>query len=612
MDQEEGPGLSAARGHLRSAEALLRSLQPPRAARPGRSWSARWRLLRRAAEDLRRLLTGWAPAMDREESPEAGRRRRELEARSLRAESALRDLEERQDGAQRDWERVFAELERVQEGWRLLAEEGWAVPPPAGALPRLTLKADRVTTLWARLLSEQAEALRDSARLESAGRWITDVCLPVLEAKSSGAQAGALAALRRRLDEMDRRRRAAPSPAAPAAPGGADSLLSELDEARDRARSLGERLEELTARNSSEAEQALVRGNSQAAEIRGLRGKLEEHAAEAESWKALCEESRRAAAALQAASLAAAAELSPLRGQAAKLEAQAAVLRSQLEGARTREALSSQERVKAEEALRSLGQGAQEEAARLNAACQEAQSREALARGALRDAMSRAAALEAAREVLRRDGEAALRPVEERAEDLHQRLGVAVTEVLDLRGRLQDAEGLLARSRAAEQVALSQAEGERRDHLWETRSWKEFAEPPEVSLRVLRLADALTHAKAQALEGAAVQAAEIEKLRGHIAELKQAAAAQKEKAARLPSELEALKQADAAHREMAVRLHAKLKDLKHAEATQREKTARLQAELEEARMTDAAHRETAERLQAELQELRKAAQRSGQ
>ena len=128
-------GLQAARSEIAAAAARLRRLkreltQPSRPA----ARLERWRALRRTIEGLREALSGWAEIHATESldaSADSRRRRRELEARALRAESALSEVEARAQRLDEEHARVLAEIERVHEGWRLLRED--LAPPGAAA-----------------------------------------------------------------------------------------------------------------------------------------------------------------------------------------------------------------------------------------------------------------------------------------------------------------------------------------------------------------------------------------------------------------------------------------------------------------------------------------------
>src|SRR3989338_8966929 len=153
-------GLVQARSLMLEAQAKLkylkRAFNPKPARKPG-DWALDWNRLRRRLESLLELIGDWAPAVsDAEPRGDADwlRRRREMDARALRVESALRALEEKQDALDLDRQRTLAELERVREGWRLLREETHpgAEALPEGTLPALISRAQGLTDLWENLM----------------------------------------------------------------------------------------------------------------------------------------------------------------------------------------------------------------------------------------------------------------------------------------------------------------------------------------------------------------------------------------------------------------------------------------------------------------------------
>ena len=118
-DPQEPDGLSEARGRLREAQAKLQRLkraitpEPEKKGSEGRSQD--WLLLRERLEALRDLLGGWAQAVEDSElqgNADWMRRKREMDARALRVESALRELEEKQQSLDQDRQRRLVKANR--------------------------------------------------------------------------------------------------------------------------------------------------------------------------------------------------------------------------------------------------------------------------------------------------------------------------------------------------------------------------------------------------------------------------------------------------------------------------------------------------------------------
>jgi len=168
-----------------------------------------WRLLRRTLERLQRSierirLAAW-PA-ESKTRPEWERRRRELEARSLRTESAQRELESRQKKLDAEWDRVFSELENIQEGWLLLQGElppGQDDPDFAAALQERLAKLE---LLWGQVLQEEAHLARERGLVDRLWRWLVGVWVPsVDDVLPPGAAQQAWTPIRRRIFDLDRR-----------------------------------------------------------------------------------------------------------------------------------------------------------------------------------------------------------------------------------------------------------------------------------------------------------------------------------------------------------------------------------------------------------------------
>ncbi|MFA6094032.1 MAG: ATP-binding protein [Elusimicrobiota bacterium] len=192
---------------LLEMESLRRSAGPVEMRRRF-SGPRAWRLLRRTLERFQQLLGrvregAWPdPGLAK---PEWERRRRELEARGLRAESAQRELEAKRRASDADWERVSAELESLQEGWLLLARE---LPPgdPSKLCADLQERLSRMEGLFGELLEEEAQLQRERAMVDRLWRWLVGVWLPSAEeGLPQGADQSTWSSLRRRIQDLDRR-----------------------------------------------------------------------------------------------------------------------------------------------------------------------------------------------------------------------------------------------------------------------------------------------------------------------------------------------------------------------------------------------------------------------
>lgn len=300
------PGLAEARGHLREAQAKLKYLKRsfnPKPERPPGDWALDWNRLRRRLESLIQLTGDWAPA--REDAETRGdadwrRRRREMDARSLRVESALREVEEKQEALDLDRQRTLAELERVREGWRLLREETHGGPEalPEGTLPALISKAQGLTELWENLMSREAQTAREYERVERLWRWIYSVSLPTLEEKAvSGPEAPLLPTLRRLLEDLDRRWRQLQNRVKKVVDVGFIPVerkqrheLAEAIARGDKLAQEGEALRERLDARSADKDSRIAELEKQ---VEGFQTSLQKGRTEIQFWRDLCEASRR-------------------------------------------------------------------------------------------------------------------------------------------------------------------------------------------------------------------------------------------------------------------------------------------------------------------------------
>ncbi|MFA6030075.1 MAG: ATP-binding protein [Elusimicrobiota bacterium] len=207
----DDPNLERSRAMMRRTllemESLRRAAAPPGERRRYTGPRA-WRLLRRTLERVQQVLGrvregSWPdPVSSR---PEWERRRRELEARSLRAESAQRELERRRQSDGAEWDRVFSELEAVQEGWLLLQKE-LPAGDPAATLAALQERLARVEVLFGELLEEESQLQRERALVDRLWRWLSGVWVPAAEEGiPEGAAQEAWSSMRRRVGDLDRR-----------------------------------------------------------------------------------------------------------------------------------------------------------------------------------------------------------------------------------------------------------------------------------------------------------------------------------------------------------------------------------------------------------------------
>jgi hypothetical protein len=168
-----------------------------------------WRLLRRTLERIYRSFEGlrlaaWPAGAD--SRPEWERRRRELEARALRTETAQRELESRQKSLDSEWSRVFSELESVHEGWLTLHAELPAGEKDSDSIGVLQERLARLEALWGELLQEEAHLARERGLVDRLWRWLVGVWVPSIEdSLPDGPARQAWASIRRRITDLDRR-----------------------------------------------------------------------------------------------------------------------------------------------------------------------------------------------------------------------------------------------------------------------------------------------------------------------------------------------------------------------------------------------------------------------
>lgn len=185
---------------------------PTPAGEPGAVPTPGWTRLRAVMEGLVVVLRGAVNAttarrLDDALRPQWERRRRELEARLLRVETARRELEAKQEGLAVEWERVFAELDRVRDGWTLLGRD---FPPMLGPedlnLPDLGERILFLEQLWDRLMLGDGAEQREQALV---GRVWERLVAGLADALDEGRTAGFIErdwdALARRLRDLERR-----------------------------------------------------------------------------------------------------------------------------------------------------------------------------------------------------------------------------------------------------------------------------------------------------------------------------------------------------------------------------------------------------------------------
>lgn len=169
-----------------------------------------WSRLRMVMDGLVLLLRGAVAATTQRRKgahPDWERRRRELEARELRVETARRELENKQQGLEPEWSRVFAELDRIRDGWGALGRDH---PPALGAeelnLPDLSQRILFLELLWDRLMLRDAAEQREQAMVARAWeRLATSLAESVEEGRTAGLLENDWRALTRRLRDLERR-----------------------------------------------------------------------------------------------------------------------------------------------------------------------------------------------------------------------------------------------------------------------------------------------------------------------------------------------------------------------------------------------------------------------
>ncbi|MBI4374998.1 MAG: hypothetical protein HY549_00970 [Elusimicrobia bacterium] len=304
-EPEKGPDLETARSHLLDAEARLKelkqSLSSEKPSKPPEEDISHWRALYRSLYRLRQLMEGWSAAAEEAElhgDAQWARRRREIEARSLRVESALRELEKKQDSLDLERQRVLSELERVQQGWQLLREEaGGPQELPESSLSALLGRVQALTASWDKLLAKQAESYREWMQIEQVWRWLLTVSLPSLEAKAtSGPGAQGLLSLRRGLEDLDRRWKAMKTQLLSLSKAEALPEIRELQDAlaesRKHSQELATALQGVSERLQAEQAMRQLEASELLRQKNDLIAALERARKESETWQGLSEASR--------------------------------------------------------------------------------------------------------------------------------------------------------------------------------------------------------------------------------------------------------------------------------------------------------------------------------
>lgn len=496
---EAPQGRDAARVHLAAAESVLRSLKGRRRERPPAALG--WRTARIAVERLTRALETWAAAGEAPRRPDWERRRREVEARLLKVEESLRELERRQEELDLLWERAAAEVDASEQARLLLAEDAGGAP---SRLPSLAAGVERLAGLWERLRADRRSAERERERFETAWRWLPAAADRVGRAVPAQVS-GEWAALARRLRELDRRRRAE-KPAADAAP---EELLEERrrhDQARAAAEQLGDAVREASAREeaAAEREQAAV---AESARWQGLYATAREAA---ESLRREAAEASRRVAALEAG-------LGEARGAAADASARAARLEEERDGLR---AAAHAERSALQRTLEDTEEDRRERVAAIGAErarlLDAAAAAEGEAAAARRRAETAAAASLAAEDASRR-AEAALGEARREAE--RARAAEAALRLELERQRARQAERDLEEGRLAHRVIEAERVSRQASQTLEEerRAFDRRAAELErlASAQAMRRERDEALARAQALEsGLAAEGALVERLAG--------------------------------------------------------------------------------------------------
>jgi signal transduction histidine kinase len=293
----ERPELSQARADLGEAGLRLEGLKKRLAPAPAPTRPERWSALSRALSAAREVLAGWTPrpASDGSAEPALLRESSELEARALKAESALREVEARQRELDERRDSVHAELERVHEGWRLLRARAapGAEADAAGGVPALFERWYGLLAQAASALDEERAVQEQAREAEKLWRWLVDSAFPDLERRLRAADDTlTLPTLRRLLEEQDLRFLALRRSRAQSAAAAAEEELAALRRGADNLRAD-------LARLSASREEALNAVEPLKAEAAGLREKLaaaeqaaESAAARLEAFKALSEAAR--------------------------------------------------------------------------------------------------------------------------------------------------------------------------------------------------------------------------------------------------------------------------------------------------------------------------------
>ncbi|MBI5881994.1 MAG: hypothetical protein HZB91_02685 [Elusimicrobia bacterium] len=152
-------------------------------------------------------------------SARGGRSIKELYARTLLSESALRDLESRTAVLDAEERRAFFELEGLAETWRALGSGGGGPEAPGGAVAlvggigepdfsALVARTEAAAGLWTRIAERERKGLRLFLRVSGAWRWAVATLLERCAGPGCGPGPAALTGLRGRLLELESRRQA--------------------------------------------------------------------------------------------------------------------------------------------------------------------------------------------------------------------------------------------------------------------------------------------------------------------------------------------------------------------------------------------------------------------